>query len=262
MAAAAANLADNHAAAAVPPLFRHHRPCTTPSTPSLHQKRRGHHVLPFTRSSSFAPPSPHSRRHHCSSSFAPPSLHLAPPRVLLPQPQTNHPAVPLAIIFSVAPPDRAVHHLFCSTAPSPSSRAERHREHTTAEPPHLHLLASTADLQPRRPTTASHQRLHLHLREPVPSPPVTVALHPYTSAHQIGKEDTPHLQSPSSRCQLHHHFCILVHHYRNMQQQRKRFTICTLRHYHEPALRSTSPERKTSPENGSSCRHCTLAAKV
>ena len=43
-----------------------------------------------------------------------------------------------------------------------------------------HLLASTADLQPRRPTTASHQRLHLHLRELVPSPPVTVALHPYT----------------------------------------------------------------------------------
>ena len=64
-----------------------------------------------------------------------------------------------------------------------------------------HLLASTADLQPRCPTTASHQRLHLHLREPVPSPPVTIALHPYTSAHQIGKEDTPHLQSPSSRCQ-------------------------------------------------------------
>jgi len=68
-----------------------------------------------------------------------------------------------------------------------------------------HLLASTADLQPRRPTIASHQRLHLHLREPVPSPPVTVALHPYTSAHQIGKEDTLHLQSPSSRCQLQHH---------------------------------------------------------
>jgi len=153
------------------PKLRHHRPCTTPSTPSLHQKRRGHHVLPFTRSSSFAPPSPHSRRHHYSSSFAPPSLHLAPPRVLLPQPQTNHPAVPLAIIFSVAPPDRAVHHLFCSTAPSPSSRAERHREHTTtAEPPHLHLLASASAATTRTSaaiapaTTTPHRRTTMNHR--------------------------------------------------------------------------------------------------
>ncbi|QCD93157.1 hypothetical protein DEO72_LG5g1228 [Vigna unguiculata] len=168
---AAANLADIHAAAAVSPLLHHHRPCTTPSTPSLHQKRRGHHVLPFTRSSSFAPPSPHSRRHHYSSSFAPPSLHLAPPRVLLPQPQTNHPAVPLAIIFSVAPPDRAVHHLFCSTAPSPSCRAERHREHTTTpEPPHLHLLASASAATTRTSaatapaTTAPHRRTTMNHR--------------------------------------------------------------------------------------------------
>jgi len=71
------------------------------------------------------------------------------------------------------------------------------------------------------------------------------------------REHPPHLQSPSSRCQLHHRFCIRVHHYRNTQQQRKRLTIC---HHCEDG--TTPFLHFTSPENGSSRRHCTFAAKV
>jgi len=49
-----------NAAAAVPPLLHHLRPCTTPSTPSLHQKRRGHHR--FLTSPATTPENGSSRR--------------------------------------------------------------------------------------------------------------------------------------------------------------------------------------------------------
>jgi len=47
------------------PLLRHHRPYTTPSTPSLHQKRRGHHVHQWQRLH-------RERRTNCSSSHLQP----------------------------------------------------------------------------------------------------------------------------------------------------------------------------------------------
>jgi len=161
------------------PEHHHHEPASARTFSAAHPPARPHRLAmaaTFTRQQQrLQPPRALPQPPRRSSSFAPPSLHLAPPRVLLPQPQTNHPAVPLTIIFSVAPPDRAVHHLFCSTAPSPSSRAERHREHTTtAEPPHLHLLASASTATTR--TSAA---------TPFPQPPP-----------QIERDERFHLAPP------------------------------------------------------------------
>jgi len=199
----------------------------------------------------------------------------------------THETLTLIFLLSFQPPQPPPH-LFM---------LPHHRRPATM--PHLHLHVSPATTTHRDSAHLLHSLHHhnsttsspsspqfRHATIDVPAPPLQICeranLHRTTTAARLHTSyciSTPsvraslHLFEPSICNRTHLHQCI--HHgstCRNheaatqMQQQpsrRKRnATSSATVAPHASVSAIASPEKKTSPKNGSSCRQCTLAAKV